>query len=218
MPGQDRNRSAKRRPARASTAARCAAALAIALLACSGARAEQVVAPSQAPNATPPGVAPTPASRPGLLDTIGRVFDDSVDSVKAGLDSARDTLGGLGGQAGGAAKGAADAATGVAKGAADVAAGVSGAATGAAKGAADSVVRLPATRLISGRERCAMAPNGAPDCRAAASALCKANGFGQGNSVDMQSAEKCPARVYISGRQSPGDCSIEHFVTSAMCQ
>jgi hypothetical protein len=216
MPGQDRNRSAKRRPARASTAARCAAALAIALLACSGTRAEQAVAPSQAPNATPPGV--TPPSRPGLLDTIGRVFDDSVDSVKAGLDSARDTLGGLGGQAGGAAKGAADAATGVAKGAADVAAGVSDAATGAAKGAADSVVRLPGTRLISGRERCAMAPNGAPDCRAAASALCKANGFGQGNSVDMQSAEKCPARVYISGRQSPGDCSIEHFVTSAMCQ
>ena len=200
MAGQDRNRSAKRRPARASTAARCAAALAIALLACSSARAEQAVAPSQAPNATPPGVTPTPASRPGLLDTIGRLFDDSVDSVKAGLDSARDTLGGLGGQAGGAAKGAADAAT------------------GAAKGAADSVVRLPGTRLISGRERCAMAPNGAPDCRAAASALCKANGFGQGNSVDMQSAEKCPARVYISGRQSPGDCSIEHFVTSAMCQ
>src|SRR5262249_61638362 len=139
----------------------------------------------------------------------------------------------LGGQAGGAAKGAADVATGAAKGAADMATGVakgaagaaSGAATsaanvasGAAKGAADAVTRPLTTRFATGRERCLVAANGAPDCRAAAEHLCKTAGYGGGSSVDMQSAEKCPARVYLLGRQSPSDCSMEHYVTRAMCQ
>jgi len=194
--------------------------------------AQQPSAPSPKPvapqqtvprSAQPDGDQPPPAAAPsdqqaGFLDALGHFIDDSVAGMKAGIGSARATLDGLGGQASGAAKGAADAATSVAKGAADVATGVSDAAADAARGAANSVVRIPATHIVNGYERCAVAPNGAPDCRLAANELCKASGFARGNSVDMQSAEKCPVRVYISGRQSNDDCSMEHFVTRAMCQ
>jgi len=176
----------------------------------------QVQTPAQAP------VQATPPKRPGLFDALGRWMEDSANAAKSGWDSARTALGGLGGQAGGAAKGAADAASGVAKGAADAASGaaqgVSSVAAGAAKGAADAVTRPLTTRFANGRERCTVAPNGAPDCRAAAEHLCKTAGYGAGSSVDMQSAEKCPARVYLEGRKSPSDCSMEHYVTRAMCQ
>ena len=74
----------------------------------------------------------------------------------------------------GAAKGAADAASTVAKGAAD-------AAKGAADVAVDGVTRWPG--IASGHERCALAANGAPDCQAAAEALCRARGFSTGASV-----------------------------------
>jgi hypothetical protein len=218
------------------------------MLICAGAAAQQAPAPQQqqliltprpaasestpapaaqpmaepAPHAAePPPAATLPASRPGFFDALGRWMEDSANVARSGWDSARTTLGGLGGQAGGAAKGAADAATGAAKGAADMASGaaqgVSSAASGAAKGAAVAVTRPLTTRFANGRERCTVAANGAPDCRAAAEHLCKTAGYGGGSSVDMQSAEKCPARVYLVGRQ-PGDCSMEHYVTRAMCQ
>jgi hypothetical protein len=180
----------------------------------------QVAPAPSAVDAAPPPAAPQ-TNRPGFIDTFGRWMEDSANAAKSGLDSARNAIGNLGGQAGGAAKGAADAATGVAKGAADVASGaaqgVSNAATGAAKGAADAVTRPLTTRFANGRERCIVAANGAPDCRVAAAHLCKTAGYAGGSSVDMQSAEKCPARVYLVGRQ-PGDCSMEHYVTRAMCQ
>jgi hypothetical protein len=231
MVGEDKTQLIRRRSA-AAGAVFCTA-VAFVLLAVPVAAAQQPSAPAPA---VPQQVAPQQSSpqkgqpsgelppapmadrQPGFLDTLGHFIADSVAAVKAGMGSARDTFDGLGDQAGGAAKGAADAATSVAKGAADVATGVSDAAADAAKGAAEGVVRMPATRVVNGRERCTLAPNGAPDCRLAANELCKANGFAQGNSVDMQSAEKCPARVYISGRQSNSDCGMEHFVTRAMCQ
>jgi hypothetical protein len=87
----------------------------------------------------------------------------------------------------------------------------------AAKDAAVSV--LPGTRLVAGRERCAVAGNGAPDCEPAAKALCTAKGFASGKSIDTQSERKCPARLLLSGRP-PGDidCPTETVVTRAMCQ
>jgi hypothetical protein len=92
----------------------------------------------------------------------------------------------------------------------------------AAKGAVDAaanVARLPAARLIDGRERCLTAPNGAPDCRAAALAMCKANGFASGNSVDFQTTETCPPEILASRRPWPaGACTVENFVTRALCQ
>jgi hypothetical protein len=136
-----------------------------------------------------------------MLESVGRWFRDSLDRANSTVQGAGDRLGDLSKGAGGAAREAA-------RGAAD-----------AARGAAGAVVRLPNARVISGRERCAMAPNGAPDCRAAAEAVCRGKGFASGSSLDMQSAQKCSVRAWLSGRSAePGECQIETFVTRAMCQ
>ena len=92
-------------------------------------------------------------------------------------------------------------------------------AAGTAKGAAGTLMGLPNARIVTGRERCVIAPNGVPDCRAAADAACRGKGFGSGRSLDTQSAQKCPARVWLSGRlPAEGDCPLETFVTRAVCQ
>jgi hypothetical protein len=78
---------------------------------------------------------------------------------------------------------------------------------------------LPKTKIVSGRERCETAANGAPDCRGAVEALCRSKGLGGGNSLDVQSAEKCPARVWISGAQpAAGECRMESYVQRAFCR
>ena len=87
-----------------------------------------------------------------------------------------------------------------------------------AKDAAEAVGRLPNTRVIIGHEKCQIAPNGAPDCIAAAYAICQAKGFKSGKSVDMTTAEVCPAQVYLSGRSSGPGCHTETFVSRALCQ
>lgn len=85
--------------------------------------------------------------------------------------------------------------------------------------AAAALVRMPSARVIAGRERCIAAANGAPDCRVAAENICSSSGLTGGQSLDIQSAEKCPARVWLSGRQHGKDeCSLETFVLRAICQ
>ena len=80
------------------------------------------------------------------------------------------------------------------------------------------MARLPKTRVISGHAKCKIAPNGAPDCIAAANAMCKGKGFASGKSVDMTTAEVCPAEVYLAGRNSGPGCHTETFVSRALCQ
>lgn len=88
-----------------------------------------------------------------------------------------------------------------------------------AKDAAGAVARIPAARVMSGHEKCRNAPNGAPDCVAAAERLCKTKGFESGKSVDMTTAEICPAKVMLQGRTgAPGECRDETFVSRALCQ
>lgn len=88
-----------------------------------------------------------------------------------------------------------------------------------AKDAADTLVkRLPATTLVTGHEVCRTAPNGAPDCVTAAISICQAKGFRSGKSVDMTTAENCPAKVYLAGRSTGPECRNETFVSSALCQ
>jgi hypothetical protein len=150
-----------------------------------------------------PAGSPPPARsyQPGMFDSVGRWFKDSFSSFNSSVQGARDTLTGLGSRASGAAKDAA-------KEAADV-----------TKDAAEAVKRLPTSRVVAGRERCAIAANGAPDCQQAAEHVCRSKGFGSGASLDVQSAQKCPARVWLSGRSpEPGDCALESFVTRAVCQ
>ena len=172
---------------------------------------------------TPPVAPPTPApeqqspatpseQKPGWFDTLGHWFDESVTNVNKGWDNMnkglKSTLGAVGGQATDTTKSAAEAASNMAK--------------GAAKGAADAagaVGRLGTSRLVSGQALCALAPNGAPDCRGAAESLCKTAGFTSGSSVDYVTSEKCPSEAYLAGRHpAPGECKTEHTVTRALCQ
>jgi hypothetical protein len=80
------------------------------------------------------------------------------------------------------------------------------------------VARIPGARVISERATCPTAPNGAPDCRAAAEAICKAHGFASGSSVDFQTAEKCPPIALNRPDREPAICTIESYVTRALCQ
>jgi len=135
-------------------------------------------------------------------------MDEAGAGMRKSFDNTWRGMGGLGDSAGSAAKGTADVAATMAKGAAD-----------ATRGTVDVLGRLGSTRIVNGRERCAIAPNGAPDCRVAADEMCKAKGFTSGSSLDYQTAENCPAQAYLNGRKPlPGECPIEHVVTKAMCQ
>jgi hypothetical protein len=157
-----------------------------------------VTATAQTPNPEAPSSAPanTPApSEPqGVFDAFGNWVQQGVANVGAGFGA---MVGTVGGQAGQAAKEAAD----------------------AARNAATSVTKLPVTGLTGGRERCLRAPNGAPDCRVAAEALCRAKGYVGGTSVDFETVEQCPPPYRVSRRDAPeGICTTEHFVTKALCQ
>src|SRR5262245_59484947 len=96
------------------------------------------------PTDQPPPAPATPEQKPGLLDTFGRWFERSVDTMNKGLkstiDASQDLLD---------SKKAGDAASEMAKGAAE---------------AAGAVGRLGTSRVIAGQSLCAIAPNGAPDC------------------------------------------------------
>jgi hypothetical protein len=70
-------------------------------------------------------------------------------------------------------------------------------------------VPLQTAGIVSGRERCTVTPNGAPDCNAAGHALCRARGFEAGATVDTQT-EYC----FDKPRGAVGNCA---FVTRAAC-
>ena len=143
-----------------------------------------------APAAASPRILPTPSE---LFSGIGRLIDQSIANVNAGVKGAGDTLGGVPDAAGDLARGVGD--------------------------AAGTIARLPGTNLVKGWERFAEAPNGAPDCEVASVALCKTKGYERGKSLDITSAYKCPAQVWLEGRQpAVGECKQESFVSRAICQ
>ncbi len=138
---------------------------------------------------------PAEANRPGFIDSFGRWIENSVTNWNSGVKDAADAARGAAGAAGDAAKGAANVAT-------DTAA---------------AVARIPASRVIAERTTCPVAPNGAPDCRAAAETICKAHGFASGSSIDFQTAEKCPPIALNRPNGEPQVCVIESYVTRALC-
>jgi len=163
------------------------------VLACVPAGA-QTPGPDAPPSASANTPAPPPSESQGVFNAFGNWVQQGVANVGAGFGA---MVGAVGSQAGQAAKGAAD----------------------AARDTATSVTKLPGTGVIGGRERCILAPNGAPDCRVAAEALCRAKGYDGGASVDFETVEKCPPPYRVSGRNTPeGVCTMEHFVTKALCQ
>jgi hypothetical protein len=161
--------------------------------------------------APPPAAAPpvplAPAEKPGALEAIGRWFDQNTATFRSHLRSAKKRMDVLGDEAAANNRKLANTAAEVGKGAVEV-----------TRGAVESMAKLPATRIMSGHERCERAPNGAPDCLAAADALCRKHGFSSGKSVDFTSAEECPSRIFLAGREPESQCRIVTFISRAMCQ
>jgi hypothetical protein len=132
----------------------------------------------------------------GFLAAVSRWWKEQTATVNSSLEDARKKVESFSSAAGDAAKTTVE----------------------GAKDAAGAVVRIPEARAISGHEKCQLAPNGAPDCVAAANTMCKAKGFGSGKSLDMTTAEVCPAKVYMSGRSTGPECTTDTFVSRAFCQ
>ena len=185
-----------------SVGGKCLAAVAGSLL---------LLAPSvlaqEAASPPAPAAQPAPAPKPGLFEAIGRWFDEGAAEFQGHLRGAKQRIDSLGADAAKTNREIGDRAADVGKGAVEV-----------TKDAVDAMVKLPTTRVMKGHERCAAAPNGAPDCIAAANALCRKHGFSSGKSVDFTSAEECPVQVHLAGRQSAADCYTVTFISRAMCQ
>jgi hypothetical protein len=132
----------------------------------------------------------------GFFASVSRWFEEQTANVGASFKDARKRVEGFSSAAGDAAKTTVE----------------------GARDAADAVARIPTARAVSGHEKCQLAPNGAPDCVAAANTICKAKGFASGKSLDMTTSEVCPAKVYLSGRSSGPGCTTDTFVSRALCQ
>ena len=78
---------------------------------------------------------------------------------------------------------------------------------------------LQTSKVIEIHEPCAIAGNGAADCATAAVNACKGKGFKDGQPLDVRTAEKCNASLWVSGQPStPADCPVETVVLRAACQ
>jgi hypothetical protein len=131
-----------------------------------------------------------PGFRPGFIDVFGRWLEQGATKLKSDMQGAQDKADQLGTRA-----------------------------REAAKEATGAVGALPGARSVTARERCVAAQNGAPDCLAAAVTLCRGKGFQTGKSLDTQSEQKCPSKVFLEGRAPNNtECPTEIFVTRAMCQ
>ncbi len=139
---------------------------------------------------------PPKSDEPGFFESIGKWFGRQGDNLGSAFKDAGKNVSNFGHEAGIAAKSTVE----------------------GAKDAAGAMVKIPTARMTSGHEKCQVAPNGAPDCVAAATAMCKKNGFESGKSMDMTTAENCPAQVLLSGRTSGSECKTETFVSRALCQ
>ena len=103
------------------------------------------------------------AEKPGFFGAIVRWFDDQTSKFGSNLKGARSSVENFGHEAGIAAKTTVE----------------------GAKDAAGAVTRIPIARVVTGHEKCTIAPNGAPDCVVAANAICKTKGFASGKSLSL---------------------------------
>jgi hypothetical protein len=176
------------------------------------------IAQSAPPPEPPPIVQPAP--KPSVFQSIGRWFDQAGSNFRDHLQGAKRKMDEVGDEAAANHREITSRAAEVGKGAAEVGKGMAEVGKGAAeatRSAVDAVAKLPTARVVQGRERCAVAPNGAPDCLMAAEALCRRSGYATGKSIDFTSAEQCPPRVMLG--QAPRDqCETVTFISRAMCQ
>ena len=82
---------------------------------------------------------------------------------------------------------------------------------------ARDLTRLPKQEMVSGRMKCPLAANGAPDCKIAATRMCTDAGYKGGRSIDSDSAEDCPASVLLADKAPQPVCKVENFVLRALC-
>lgn len=156
------------------------------------------------PAATPPPqIAPRaqpaqPPKKEGFFDALGRWWDQSAADFDANLKKMKTDIEAANERN---AKAVREATQGAAA---------------ATKEATDALAKLPTTRIVEGRERCLLAPNGSPDCGPAAETICKAKGFKSGQSANIESARKCSARALLT--RNDADCVNETIVTRAACQ
>ncbi|MDQ2083408.1 hypothetical protein RA307_24765 [Xanthobacteraceae bacterium Astr-EGSB] len=161
-----------------------------------------MAAPQDQP--APPGWN-SPAPSPGFIDSFTRWMQESTAGFNA--------------RVGGNGKDMSEAANSAAKSTAEAARGAADAVTGIARDTAGALSKLPSSRVAAGRERCPVAPNGAPDCVVAAATLCRANGYKAGSSIDFETAEVCPADAALARwRGERVVCTTENYVTRALCQ
>jgi len=144
---------------------------------------------------TKPGP-PAQTEERGFFGTIFHWFDRQASDFNSNIKGAGSQIENFGREAGIAAKTTVD----------------------TAKDAAGAVAKIPGVRVVTGHEKCALAPNGAPDCIAAATNMCKVKGFDSGKSLDMTTAEVCPPKVLLSGRNGGAECHDETFVSRVLCQ
>jgi outer membrane biosynthesis protein TonB len=163
-------------------------------------------APAVTPSPEPPPSAalPSPArEKSGFFSDFARWWHDSVSDFNAKMKEQQSKLDDFNKKSAEAAKDAA------------------AATQQAMKNAADAMVRLPTARIIEIHEPCAIAGNGAADCAAAASNACKGKGFADGQPLDVRTAEKCNASLWLQGqgpRSSSAECPVETVVLRAACQ
>jgi len=134
-------------------------------------------------------------AEPDVFERIARWLDDTFGGINQGLK-----------QTFGQAEQAGERTRAALK---DVADGVSE--------SAESLASLPNIRIVSKRQRCEPAANGAPDCRRAAEAACRSQGFASGRSLETQSERVCNAPRLFAQASQPA-CRNETVVLRAICQ
>lgn len=154
------------------------------------------------PQPPPPGAPASSSSADKKGFDLGQWWNDSVANFKAKMQEQQSKLDDFNKQSAAAAK---DAAT----------------ATGdAMKNAADAMVHLSTSKVIEVQETCPLAGNGAADCATAATNACKGKGFNTGQPLDVRTAEKCNASLWVSGQppSTAANCPEETVVLRVACQ
>ncbi len=178
----------------------------------------QAAAPAATPPATPapattpaqsgfilPPQPPPPSAAAAASDDkkgfdLGQWWDNSVANFKAKWQEQQSKLDDFNKQSADAAKGAASATS------------------DAMKSAADALVHFSTSKVIEVQETCPLAGNGAADCATAATNACKSKGYNSGQPLDVRTAEKCNASLWVSGQPAPTSCPEETVVLRVACQ
>jgi hypothetical protein len=162
--------------------------------------------PALPPQPPPPAAAATPqaaAEKRGFFDDLTRWWNNSVADFNAKLKEQQSKLDDFNKKSAEAAK---DAATATQQ---------------AMKNAADAMVKSTTSKVIEIHAPCAIAGNGAADCASAAANACKGKGFSDGAPLDVRTAEKCNASLWLQGqgqRPANAECPVETMVLRAACQ